>query len=33
VGTVTFAPGSMLAKLFGKTKVSGHNIPELIASP
>lgn len=42
IGTVTFAPGSMLAKLFGKTKVSGlafggqgnyKNTTELITTP
>lgn len=42
IGTVTFAPGSQLARLFGKTKVSGlafggqgnyRNVTELITSP
>ena len=42
IGTATFAPGSVLAKLFGSTKVSGlafggqgdyHNTTELIPAP
>ena len=42
IGTATFAPGSLLARLFGKTKISGltfggqrnyHNTTELISSP